>query len=513
MGLNGDCEEQLAFEKGFISNEIGVIPESKKIFFKVENKGEVLWLFPEQIYGAFLSKLREFFSNHAERPDVVISVPPFYSAVERQAVLDACKIGNVNCLKLVNEDTAVALSYGFFWRKEFHDTNARNVAFLDFGHAKTTVTIASFTQKKVKILARKCSRNLGARNFDKTLLEKWEEGLKAKGYDSSQFPKARLRLLESIEKARIILSANIEAGVNIECLWEDNDFHKSITRTEFEEMIAHNVDELKQVMEQCIAESGLKHEEIHSIEMMGCGTRIPIIMDTAMKVFKKDVAQRTLHSDEAVARGCSLQAAMILPQYNPSPFDVEECNPIAVDVSWSLTHPHEGHQIKTKTLIPLKANFPTVKSLTFDNRHEPMEVLVSYPENSAIVKGVHNLVAWYHIEVPKPKHEKFGLKLRVKLDQNQIPSLDTAELVEEYKEEKKIPIKQAPAPAPPAPKEGEAAPEAPPAPEQQYETKLVDKTTSTNIHFKFEHHGFSTNQLNEYHHFENDMFIADQKIV
>lgn len=132
---------------------------------------------------------------------------------------------------------------------------------------------------------------------------------------------------------------------------------------------------------------------------------------------------------------------MILPQYNPSPFDVEECNPIAVDISWSLTHPHEGHQIKTKTLIPLKANFPTVKSLTFDNRHEPMEVLVSYPEGSDIVKGIHNLVGWYHIEVPKPKHEKFGLKLRVKLDQNQIPSLDTAELVEDYKEEKKIPIK------------------------------------------------------------------------
>lgn len=97
-------------------------------------------------------------------------------------------------------------------------------------------------------------------------------------------------MLESIEKARIILSANIEAGVNIECLWEDNDFHKSLTRVEFEEMIAHNVDELKLVMEQCIAESGLKLDEVHSIEMMGCGTRIPIIMETAMKIFKKDVA-------------------------------------------------------------------------------------------------------------------------------------------------------------------------------------------------------------------------------
>jgi molecular chaperone DnaK (HSP70) len=40
--------------------------------------------------------------------------------------------------------------------------------------------------------------------------------------------------------------------------------------------------------------------------MMGCGTRIPIIMDTAMRVFKKDIVQRTLHSDEAIARGCSL---------------------------------------------------------------------------------------------------------------------------------------------------------------------------------------------------------------
>ena len=145
MGLNGDCRDQLEFEKGFITNDVEVIAENKKIFFKVENKGEILRVFPEQIYGAFLSKLREFFSSHNERPDVVIAVPPYYSAVERQAVLDACKIANVNCLKLVNEDTAVALNYGFFRRKEFDEKKARNVAFLDFGHAKTTVTIASFT--------------------------------------------------------------------------------------------------------------------------------------------------------------------------------------------------------------------------------------------------------------------------------------------------------------------------------------------------------------------------------
>lgn len=98
-------------------------------------------------------------------------------------------------------------------------------------------------------------------------------------------------MLESIEKARIILSANQESSVNIECLLEDNDLQRNINRAEFEEMIASNVEELRVVLEQCFIESGLKHEDIHAIEMMGCGTRIPIIMETAMRVFKKDVAQ------------------------------------------------------------------------------------------------------------------------------------------------------------------------------------------------------------------------------
>lgn len=90
MGLNADCTQQLEIEKSFSTNEIGVVAENKKLFFKVENKGEIMRLFPEQIYGAFLSKLKNFFSKHEEKTDVVIAVPPFYSAVERQAVLDAC---------------------------------------------------------------------------------------------------------------------------------------------------------------------------------------------------------------------------------------------------------------------------------------------------------------------------------------------------------------------------------------------------------------------------------------
>jgi hypothetical protein len=69
---------------------------------------------------------------------------------------------------------------------------------------------------------------------------------------------------------------------------------------------------------------------------------------------------------------------MILPHFHTSKFEVEEYNLIGVDVAWSLSHAQDGVQVKTKTLFPLKCDFPTVKSLTFDNRHEPMDLQIAY---------------------------------------------------------------------------------------------------------------------------------------
>jgi hypothetical protein len=48
-----------------------------------------------------------------------------------------------------------------------------------------------------------------------------------------------------------------------------------------------------------------------------------------------------------------------------------------------------------------------------------MELGIFYPEGSPeLIEGIHHFLAKYHIDVPKPEHEKFSLKLRIKLDQN-----------------------------------------------------------------------------------------------
>ena len=114
--------------------------------------------------AGFLRKIRRFYDpNSKGSSDVVISVPSYFGAVERQAVMDACRIANVNCVRIMNESTAIALGYGFFRKAELTNDKPRNVVFVDFGHSKVTCTIVQYTKDKGKILAHTSDRNFGTR--------------------------------------------------------------------------------------------------------------------------------------------------------------------------------------------------------------------------------------------------------------------------------------------------------------------------------------------------------------
>lgn len=188
----------------------------------------------------YLKKIKIYY-EHANilSNDIVISVPSYYSNSERQAVLDAAEIANLKCIRLINESTAIALNYGFFRKADLPEKEpGRNVVFVDLGHSKCTVTIASFLKGKMRIIIHNSDRNLGARNMDTLLVEKLgEEFTKKVGSDPRKNIRCRLRMLDFIEKQRKILSSNKEATIHLESLLEDEDLHRNIQRTEFEELI------------------------------------------------------------------------------------------------------------------------------------------------------------------------------------------------------------------------------------------------------------------------------------
>ena len=141
--------------------------ENKKFGFSVMCRKQKMIFTPEQVLALYLGKLKMFFEKAGLSGNaMVIAVPTYTTNIERQGYLDAAEIAGIKCLRLINESTAIALTYGFFKKSEFDPDRSRTVAFVDFGHSKLTVTFSSFKPGFSKVLMTHSDRNIGARQID-----------------------------------------------------------------------------------------------------------------------------------------------------------------------------------------------------------------------------------------------------------------------------------------------------------------------------------------------------------
>lgn len=127
--------------------------QDNKIAFQVKYQGHPESLYPEQVYAAYLNKLKQIIEkNNFDNKSAVIAVPTYFTQQERKAMLNAAKIAELNVVRLVNESTAIALDYGIFRKNDLDATNARNVLFIDFGHSKLSTFLCSFTNSEMNVL-------------------------------------------------------------------------------------------------------------------------------------------------------------------------------------------------------------------------------------------------------------------------------------------------------------------------------------------------------------------------
>ena len=257
LGLNSQCSAQLEQEKRFTTHKI-VSLSNNKIGFELVQGGNQHVFTVEQVLAFYLRKLHEFYVK-AEAPgkDVVLSIPSYTSNTERQALVDACEIAGLKCLRVINDNTAICYNYGFFRKNDLPSEGERVVAFVDMGHSKTTVTIAGFKQGQCRIIVHKSERNLGGRDMDWLIMQKCgEEFLKKYGDDPRENVRCRLRMLEAAEKARKMLSSDTESSINIDYLLNDEDLNKKLKRDEFEQIIDPLTRPFAELLRSTIEASG-----------------------------------------------------------------------------------------------------------------------------------------------------------------------------------------------------------------------------------------------------------------
>ncbi|XP_015758027.1 PREDICTED: 97 kDa heat shock protein-like [Acropora digitifera] len=373
---------------------------------KVRYLGKEEVFSPEQIMGMLMTKLKV--TSEAELStkvtDCVVSVPSYYAERQRRAMLDAVAMAGLNCLRL-------ALAYGIY-KQDRPTEKPRIVVFVDMGHSSLQVSACAFIKGQLKVLATVADPNLGGRNFDEVLRDHFTEEIKQRyKLDVASNVKAGIRLIRECEKLKMLMSANSQdIPLNIECLMEDRDITGKMKRSDFEEKIQSLLQRVESTLQSLIQKSGLlKVSDIEAVEIVGGSTRIPIVKDIIKKIFDKEIST-TLNADEAVARGCALQCAILSPTLRVREFSVIDAAPYPICLTWKSQSADDEWEME---VFAVNHAFPFSKMLTF-YRKEPFTLEASYGKNVKLPLE-DGFVGSYSVQDVTPTKEGESLKVKVKL--------------------------------------------------------------------------------------------------
>ncbi len=266
---------------------------------------------PPEISAIILSKLKQDAEAYLgeQVTQAVITVPAYFSDSQRQATKDAGKIAGLEVLRIINEPTAAALSYGLD-KEESH-----NILVFDLGGGTFDVSILDLGDDIVEVLATSGNNRLGGDDFDERVMKYLiEEFKKDQGIDLSNDKMAVQRLKEAAEKAKIELSSVVQTNVNLPFITADATGPKhldiTITRSKFDELTHDLVEATMGPAKKALADAGLSADKLDKIILVGGSTRIPAVQDAVKKLTGKDPF-KGINPDECVALGAAYQAGVL----------------------------------------------------------------------------------------------------------------------------------------------------------------------------------------------------------
>ncbi len=409
---------------------------------EVTYMGEKQQFTATQLVSMFLSKVKATASAELKLPvsDIVMSVPAWFTDVQRRAIMDASEIAGLKLLRLINDTTATALGYGIP-RTDLPtaDEKPKRVVFVDIGHSDYTCSIVEFKKGELAVKSTAYDRHFGGRDFDKALIQhfarEWKEKYKI---DINTNPKATVRVAAACEKMKKILSANAQAPISIESLMNDVDVQGVMKREELEVLLQPLLDRATLPLEQALAEAKLKIEDIDSIEMVGGCTRVPSLKERISKFFGKQLSF-TLNQDEAVARGCAFSCAILSPVFRVRDFSVHDIVNYPIEFLWEQS-PDIPDEDTSLTVFNKGNVMPSTKILTF-YRKQPFELEARYVKPDMLPGKMNPWIGKFSVKGVKASGEDDFMicKLKARLSLHGVLNVESGYYIEDVEVEEPIP--------------------------------------------------------------------------
>ncbi|KAL3232593.1 Uncharacterized protein RNJ44_04509 [Nakaseomyces bracarensis] len=269
---------------------------------------------PSEIASEVLKYLKncaeEYLGGIGDIKKAVITVPAYFNDGQRQATKEAGKLAGLDVLRVVNEPTAAALSFGMDEKN-----NNGIIAVYDLGGGTFDISILDIEDGVFEVRATNGDTHLGGEDFDNVvvnhLLEKFvAENSSLKKDDIIHDRETMQRLKDAAEKAKIDLSHITETTISIPFFFESHHLNVKMTEKELDSMTMHLINRTLEPVECALRDADIEPEDVDDVILVGGMTRMPKIRSIVEELFHK-MPNISVNPDETVALGAAIQGGVL----------------------------------------------------------------------------------------------------------------------------------------------------------------------------------------------------------
>jgi molecular chaperone DnaK len=291
-----------------------VLDHGEDVRVEIDQNSEKKQYSPQEISAFILQKMKKTAEDYLGQPvtEAVITVPAYFNDAQRQATKDAGKIAGLDVKRIINEPTAASLAFGF--NKD--QKQEKTIAVYDLGGGTFDISILELGDGVFEVKSTNGNTQLGGDDWDRRVINWLVDEFKKDngGIDLSKDPMAMQRLREAAENAKIQLSAQTTADINLPFITADSTgpkhLQKTLSRAQFEAMTADLFEATKEPCRKAMTDAGITADKIDEILLVGGSSRMPKVQQIVKDIFGKE-GNRSVNPDEAVAVGAAIQGGVL----------------------------------------------------------------------------------------------------------------------------------------------------------------------------------------------------------
>lgn len=257
---------------------------------------------PEELSSLVLRSLKEDAESYLgeEVTEAVISVPAYFDDKRRKATKRAGELAGLKVERMISEPTAAAVAYGLY-------DKTRDTRFLvfDLGGGTFDVSILELYHNILEVRAVAGDNYLGGEDFTEIMVKLFLQKSNQQLQNLSE--KEQARLFREAEQAKCAL--NETDKVTISFLYREERLEQTIHYKEYEEACEELLMKIREPVKKSLSDAGLKLGDIDEVLLIGGATRLSIVRDFLIRLFRK-FPDTQMNPDETVALGAAIQAAM-----------------------------------------------------------------------------------------------------------------------------------------------------------------------------------------------------------